>query len=148
MYTYIQTESKCLLLENMTVLLQTLAIERFIKFLQSAADVSVHHLSGSDEDALLQSLLTGAVDALSNTAISYEAKQGVSAVTVRVFTELCGIREEASTTVHIKRPILEKLAACLSHCDPKQVSPLCEISKGCPVSLSTSRNVVYYGIIL
>ena len=121
----------------MTILLQTLPIESFTKFLQSAAEVSVHHLSGSDEDALLQSLLTGTVDALGNADTSYEAKKGISVVTVRVFTEVYGIGEEASTTVHIKCPILEKLAASLSHCDPKQVSLLCEVSKDCPVILSS-----------
>ena len=121
----------------MTVLLQTLPTEQFTKFLWSAAEVSVRNLSGSDEDALLQSLLTGVVDALSNTDVSYEAKKGISAVTVRVLTELFGIGEGVSAAVHIKRPILEKLAASLSHCDPKQVSLLCEVSKDCPVSLSS-----------
>ena len=133
-HTYTQTESKCVLLENVTVLQKILPIEQFTKFLQSAAEESLHHLSGSDKDAQLQSLLTGAVDALSNTDISYEAKKGISAVTVRVFTEVCGIGKEASAAVHIKRPVLEKLAASLSHCDPEQVSLLCKVSQDCPVS--------------
>ena len=136
-------ESKCVLLENMAVLLQTFPIEQFTTFLQSAADMSVHYLSDNDEDALLRSLLTGALDAFSNADTTDEAKNGISAVTLRVFTELCGIKEEASATVHIKCPILEKLATCLSHCDPKQVSLLCEVSKDSPVSLSRSRNVAY-----
>lgn len=132
-------ETKCILLENMTVLLQTCPIERFTKFLQSAADVSVHYLNDNDEDTLLQSLLTGVVDAFSNADVTDKAKKGMSAVTMRVFTELCGILEGASAPVHIKCPVLEKLATCLSHCDPKQVSLLCEVSKDSPVSLSTSR---------
>lgn len=140
---YVQMESKCVLLENMAVLLQIFPIEQFTTFLQSAADISVHRLSDNDEDALLQSLLTGALDAFSNADTTDEAKNGISVIALRVFSELCGIREEASAAVHLKCPILVKLAACLSHCDPKQVSLLYDVSKDSPVSLSTSRNVAY-----
>ena len=137
MCAYVQMESKCVLLENMTVLLKTFPIEQFAKFLQLAVDISVHHLSGNDEDALLQSLLMGMVDAFSSVDTTDEAKKGISAVTLRVFTELCNIREGVSTTVHINCQLLENLATSLSHCDPKQVSLLCEVPRDSSVSLST-----------
>ena len=138
-------ESKCILLENMTVLLWVFPIEHFAKFLQSAADMSIHHLSGNDDDSLLQSLLTGAVDTYSNAELTDAAKKCLSAVIVRVFTELCDISERTTTetAMHLNPPVLEKLATSLSHCDPKQVAFLCEVSKTSPVSPSSSRNVAY-----
>lgn len=127
------------------VLLRIFPVEHFAKFLQSAADMSIRHFSDTDEDTLLQSLLTGVVDTFSNAELTDEAKKCLSAVSVRLFADLCGISERTNplTAVHLKTPVLEKLATCLSYCDPKQVSLLCEVSKDSPVSLSTSRNVAY-----
>ena len=135
-----------MLLENMTVLLLTFPIEYFAKFLQSAANISVHHLHSNDEDTLLQFLLTGVVDTFSNGDITDEAKGCLSAVIMRLFSELCGISERTSAAVHLKCPVLEKLATCLSHCDPKQVTLLCEVSKDSPVS--RSLNFEECGILL
>lgn len=123
-----------MLIENMKVLLLLLSVEHFAQFLQSASNMSVHHLLDNDDDKLLQSVLTGVINTFSADSTTDVTKKCLSAVTMKLLVDLCDIAQPKEVAVHLSGPMLEKLATCLSYCDPKQVTPLCAISKDSPVS--------------
>lgn len=115
----------------MTVLLMILPHKAFACFSQAATSVSLLHLRGNDEDTLLNSLLLGWTDAYTGSNI---AKKFLSTSILRLFVDLCDITETATIAVSLKSLMLERMAACLSHCDPATVSLHCQISSDSPVS--------------
>ena len=121
----------------MTLLLKTFSLKSFAKFALTAAVMSVSYLRRDNRDSLMQSLLTGLTSTSSSNGLTEQAKKYLSNVTKNLFTEVSGIRGDtmpASSPVTLSVSLLEKLALCLSHCDPGEVSHWCSISSSSPVS--------------
>lgn len=127
-------DSQCKLLENLIVLLLTFPLQLFAKFLQEAAKISLHYLQESDQSLLLRSLLTGLSDTFTKEDITDEANKFISKVIMRLFVDLCDLMsKEANTAMNLNVPVLEKMATCLSHCTPSEVTLHCELSSDMPV---------------
>ena len=126
-------DSMCVLLENMAILLVSLPLKHFTKFAQAAAHVSLGHLQEHNQDLVLKSLMTGFIHAHTSEEVTYEAKRRLSAIVVRLFCDLCGMCEATTASVNLDSSILEKLATCLSYCDPAQASLHCQLTRDGPV---------------
>lgn len=131
-------DSKCALLKGMVVLLVSFPLETFAKFVHAAVNVSLHCLRENDQDSLLNSFMVGWIDAYTSGGVTDVAKKFLSTTLLRLFVELCGISKTETAAVNLKSPVLEKMATCLSHCDPAEVFLHCQISSDSPVSSSTS----------
>lgn len=131
-------ESKCTLLKGIVVLLVSFPLEIFAKFVHVAVNVSLHSLREEDQDSLLHSLMVGWTDAYTSGSVTDEAKKFLSTTLLRSFVELCGTSKAETAAVNLKSPILEKMATCLSYCDPAEVFLHCQISSNSPVSCLTA----------
>ena len=109
-------------------------LESFANFIHVAVSVSLHSLRDKDQDLLLHSLMVGWTDAYTSGSVTVEAKKFLSTTLLRLFVELCGISKAETTAVNLNSLVLEKMATCLSHCDPAEVFLHCQIFSNSPVS--------------
>ena len=130
----IQVDSKCLLVENMMVLLMSLPLKNVSKFIQLVANVSLNYLQGNDQYFLLKSFLTGLIAAHTNGDVSDEAKICLSENIVCLFADLCGICESTTAALNLRSSVLMKMATCLSNCNPAKVTVMCQVTGGDCVS--------------
>ena len=133
-------ESKCTILKGMVVLLMSFPLETFAKFVHVAVNVSMHCLREKDQDSLLNSLMVGWTDAYVSISVTDEAKKFLSTTLLRLFVELCDISKAETVAVKLKSSVLEKMATCLSHCDPAEVFLHCQVSSTSPVSCLTAMS--------
>ena len=135
---FTQAGSKCLILENIAILLETLSLKSFAKFVHAAAVMSVSYLQRDYQDLLIKSLLTGLSSACSSGGLADQAKKCLCNIIVKLYVDVSGLSDVAKTVsapVCLKGPLLEIMSTCLSHCDPEEVSQRCKISSSSPVSL-------------
>ena len=131
-----QIQSKCLILENIALLLKIFPLRSFSKFVLTAAVMSISYLQRDNEALLMESLLTGLASASSSDGLTEPAKKCLSNIVKKLFVEMSG-NDNTSSSVTLSVSLLEKLSLCLSHCDPEDVSQWCNVTSNSPVSLIT-----------